>query len=104
MKGEFEMSLMGALSFFLGLQIKQSENGILINQGTYAKELIKKFGFEKGKAFGTPMSPSTCLDTDLPGKDVDEIFYRGMIGSLLYLMAILISCSSYASVLDFNQN
>ena len=53
MKGEFEMSLMGELSFFLGLQIKQSEKGIFINQGKYANELIKKFGLEKGKAFGT---------------------------------------------------
>ncbi|XP_027767740.1 uncharacterized protein LOC114074016 [Solanum pennellii] len=84
MKGEFEMSLMGELSFFLDLQIKQSDKGIFINPGKYAKELIKKFGLEKGKAFGAPMSPSTCLDTDLAGKDVDEKIYQRMIGSLLY--------------------
>ena len=81
------MSLMGELSFFLGLQIKQSHDGTFINQSKYSKELIKKFGMEKGKAFGTPMSPSTCLETDAPGKSVDEKTYRGMIGSLLYLTA-----------------
>ncbi|XP_015160860.1 uncharacterized protein [Solanum tuberosum] len=42
---------------------------------------------EKGKAFGTPMSPSTCLESDTIGKSVDEKLYRGMIGSLLYLTA-----------------
>ncbi|KAH0634169.1 hypothetical protein KY289_037118 [Solanum tuberosum] len=81
------MSLMGELSFFLGLQIKQSHDGTFINQSKYAKELIKKFGMEKGKAFETRMSPSTCLETDNAGKDVDEKLYRGMIGSLLYLTA-----------------
>ncbi|KAH0755142.1 hypothetical protein KY290_025412 [Solanum tuberosum] len=87
MKGEFEMSLMGELTFFLGLQIKQSTNGTFINQTKYTKELIKKFGLEKGKAFGTPMSPSTCFETDAPGKEVDEKMYREMVGSLLYLTA-----------------
>ena len=87
MKGEFEMSLMGELTFFLGLQIKQTSEGTFINQSKYAKELIKRFGMDKGKAFGTPMSPSTCLETDNTGKDVDEKLYRGMIGSLLYLTA-----------------
>jgi len=87
MKGEFEMSLMGELSFFLNLQIKQSDKGIFINQGKYAKELIKTFGMEKGKAFGTPMSPSTGLESDTIGKAVEVKQYRGMIGSLLYLTA-----------------
>jgi len=87
MKGKFEMSLMGELSFFLDLQIKQSDKGIFINQGKYAKELIKKFGMEKGKAFGTPMSASTCLESDTTGKADGEKLYRGMIESLLYLIA-----------------
>ncbi|XP_059279508.1 secreted RxLR effector protein 161-like [Lycium ferocissimum] len=81
------MSMMGELTFFLGLQIKQSTKDTFISQTKYTKELIKKFGLEKAKAFGTPMSPSTCLETDVPGKDVDEKIYRGMIGSLLYLTA-----------------
>ena len=56
------MSLMGELTFFLGLQIKQSTNETFISQIKYTKELIKKFGLERGKAFGTPISPSKCLE------------------------------------------
>jgi len=81
------MSLMGELTFFLGLQIRQSTNGTFFSQTKYAKELIKGFGLEKGKAFGTPMSLSTCLKTDASGKYVDEKMYRGIVGSLLYLTA-----------------
>lgn len=79
------MSLMGEFLFFLRLQIKQSDKGIFINKGKYAKVLIKKFRMDKGKAFGTPMSPSTCLESDSIEKVVDKKIYRGMIGSLLYL-------------------
>lgn len=77
------MSLMGELPFFLGLQIKQSTNGTFISQSKYTKELIKKFVLEKRKAFGTPMSPSTCLETDASGNDMDEKIYQEIIGSLI---------------------
>ena len=87
MQGEFEMSLMGELNYFLGLQIKQTKNGIFIHQTKYIKELLKKFGMDEAKPMGTPMSPSTKLDKDENGKDVDQTKYRGMIGSLLYLTA-----------------
>ncbi|XP_070042971.1 uncharacterized mitochondrial protein AtMg00810-like [Nicotiana tomentosiformis] len=82
------MSMMGELTYFLGLQIKQSLNGIFISQTKYIKELIKKFGMENAKPIGTPMSPTTTLDEDNNGKSVDETMYRGLIGSLLYLSAI----------------
>lgn len=85
-KGYFEMSVMGELTFFLGLQINQFTNGNFIRQSKYTKELIKRFGLEKGKAFGTPMSPSTCLETDKPGKDVDKKMYWGMVCSLYILL------------------
>ncbi|XP_070006823.1 uncharacterized mitochondrial protein AtMg00810-like [Nicotiana sylvestris] len=78
---------MGELTFFLRLQIKQSPKGIFISQTKYTKELIKKFGMENSKSIGTPMSPTTTLDGDINGKNVDETMYRGMIGSLLYLTA-----------------
>nr|XP_016474585.1 PREDICTED: uncharacterized mitochondrial protein AtMg00810-like [Nicotiana tabacum] len=78
---------MGELTFFLGLQIKQLQKGTFISQTKYTKELIKKFGMSNAKAIGTPMSPSTTLDEDKYGKSVDEIMYRGMIGSLHYLTA-----------------
>ncbi|KAF7134489.1 hypothetical protein RHSIM_Rhsim08G0129500 [Rhododendron simsii] len=77
MQGEFEMSMMGELNFFLGLQIKQTTEGILVNQAKYAKELIKKFGMEGSKPMSTPMSTSTKLDKDENGKPVNEKMYRG---------------------------
>ncbi|EOY17400.1 Cysteine-rich RLK (RECEPTOR-like protein kinase) 8 [Theobroma cacao] len=85
MQDEFEMSMMGELKFFLGLQIKQSEEGIFINQKRYVLDVLKKFDMLKLKSISTPMSPSTKLDADERGKSVDPKLYRGMIGSLLYL-------------------
>ena len=87
MQGEFEMSMMGELTFFLGLQIKQTKEGISITQSKYTKELLKRFGMENSKVIGTPMSPSCKLDKDEGGKNIDLKFYRGMIDSLLYLTA-----------------
>ena len=87
MQGEFEMSMMGELNFFLRLQIKQLEQGIFINQSKYTKELIKKFGMDNSTIIGTPMSSSGKLDQDEEGISIDQKLYRGMIGSLLYLTA-----------------
>ena len=85
MSKEFEMSMIGELKFFLGLQIKQTKDGIFINQSKYIKELLKRFGLEDTKSKGTPMSSTLKLDKDEKGKEVDTKKYRGMIGSLLYL-------------------
>ncbi|KAH9704464.1 Integrase catalytic domain-containing protein [Citrus sinensis] len=87
MSQEFEMSMMGELKYFLGLQIKQNEEGIFINQAKYVKDLIKRFGYDNGTAKSTPMSTTIKLDKDEKGKEVDIKTYRGMIGSLLYLTA-----------------
>ena len=81
------MSLMGELSFILGLQIKQTESGIFISQGKYARELVKRFGMDNAKESNIPMAKNAKLDLDEKGKKVDEKLYRGMIGSLLYLTA-----------------
>ena len=85
MTKEFEMSLMGELKFFLGLQIIQVSEGIFINQSKYIKELLKKYQMENMKLINAPMGTSTNLDADLEGKIVDTKQFRGMIGSLLYL-------------------
>ncbi|GJT78756.1 retrovirus-related pol polyprotein from transposon TNT 1-94 [Tanacetum coccineum] len=83
----FEMSMMGELNFFLGLQIKQIEDGIFFNQSKYIKEMLKKFGLEDSKPMKTPMSSDTKLTKDEECESVDSTKYRGMIGSLLYLTA-----------------
>ncbi|GKC84779.1 retrovirus-related pol polyprotein from transposon TNT 1-94 [Tanacetum coccineum] len=87
MHDEFEMSMMGELNFFLGLQIKQLEDGIFFNQSKYVKEMLKKFGLEDSKPIKTPMSSETKLTRDEDGEPIDDTKYRGMIGSLLYLTA-----------------
>ncbi len=87
MQKEFEMSMMGELNFFLGLQIKQTKNGVFINQSKYIKDLLVKYGLENSKSLGTPMSTSIKLDIDEKEKSVNTTLYRGMIGSLLYLTA-----------------
>ena len=81
------MSMMGELKFFLRLQIKQCKDGIFINQTKYARDILKKFGMDGVKLSKTPMSTTTKLNKDENSKPVDEKWFRGMIGSLLYLTA-----------------
>ena len=64
MQNEFEMSMMGELFFFLGLQIKQTKDDIFINQSKYYKELLKRFGMDNAKEIATPMSTAWYLDKD----------------------------------------
>nr|GEV50865.1 hypothetical protein [Tanacetum cinerariifolium] len=81
------MSMMGKISFFLGLQISQSPRGIFINQCKYALESLKKYGFESCDPVDTPMVEKSKLDEDKEGKAVDSSHYCGMIGTHLYLTA-----------------
>jgi len=67
MHSEFEMSMIGELNLFLGLQIKQTKNGIFVNKSKYCKELIHKFGMENAKNMATPMSTACYLDKDETG-------------------------------------
>lgn len=87
MKGEFQMSMVGELSYFLGLQVQQTIEGIFVSQSKYANNLIQKFGLESAKDKRSPLSTSTKITKDESGKDVDVKLYRSMIGSLLYLTA-----------------
>ena len=70
---------------FLGLQIKQQKDGILIYQETFAKDLHRRFDIDKAKSISTPMHPSQVLEVDKEGDKVSDELYRDMIGSLLYL-------------------
>src|SRR4030065_1003418 len=87
MQSEFEMSLVGELTYFLGLQAKQMEDTIFISQSKYAKNIIKKFGMENVGHKRTPAATHLKLTKDEKGVDVDQSLYRSMIGSLLYLNA-----------------
>ncbi|GJR86100.1 retrovirus-related pol polyprotein from transposon TNT 1-94 [Tanacetum coccineum] len=81
MHDEFEMSMMGELNLFLGLQIKQMEDGIFFNQSKYIKEMLKKFGLEDYKPMKTPMSSDTKLTKDEECESADSTKYRVMIGT-----------------------
>ena len=87
MQNEFEMSMMGELTFFLGLQVKQSSEGIFINQAKYIQDLLKKYKLAEVSPMRTPMATGLKLHKDLSGVSVECKLYRGMIGSLLYLTA-----------------
>ncbi|WVZ81325.1 hypothetical protein U9M48_028715 [Paspalum notatum var. saurae] len=87
MSREFEMSLMGELQFFLGLQIKQGPEGTFVHQAKYTIDILKKFEMGDSKLMTTPMSTNTTLDADEDGEAMDQKEFRGMIGPLLYLTA-----------------
>jgi len=87
MQGEFEMSIMGELAYFLRLQVKQLKHGTFLNQSKYCFDLLKKFKMEDCKEAATPISTNCLMDADEAGQPVDSTKYRGLIGSLLYLTA-----------------
>jgi hypothetical protein len=87
MQNEFEMSLIGELFFFLGLQIHQRSQGIFISQTKYIKEMLKRFRMKDCKPIITPMQTSCRLRKDDDSKSTDERQYMSMIGSLLYVIS-----------------
>ena len=87
MKSKFEMSSMGEMTFFLGLQVKQSEKGIFIHQSKYVNDILTRFKMIDCKVAGTPIEVNHKLAPDLDMEDADQREYRSMIGSLMYLTA-----------------
>ena len=87
MKKEFEMSMVGELTFFLGLQVKQKKECIFVSQEKYARNIVKKFGLNSKKHASTPMSSCTKINVDSSRVEVSPTLYRSIIGSLLYLTA-----------------
>ena len=72
MANEFEISMIGELSYFLGLKVKQLKNGTFMSQGKYIKDILKKFGMNEGKAISTAMGTNNNLDSDASGNMVDQ--------------------------------
>nr|GEW64093.1 hypothetical protein [Tanacetum cinerariifolium] len=102
MHKKFQMSFMRELTFLLGLQMKQKEDGIFISQDKYVNEILNKFSFFDVKTTSTPMKTHKTLLKDEKGEDVDEHLYRSMIGSLMYLtssrldiMSALCACARF---------
>ncbi|GKC31019.1 putative ribonuclease H-like domain-containing protein [Tanacetum coccineum] len=85
MHDKFQMSSMGELTFFLGLKVKQKEDGIFISQDKYVAEILRKFSFTDVRTASTPMDTEKALLKDSDSDDIDVHLYRSMIGSLIYL-------------------
>jgi hypothetical protein len=85
MQSKFEMSMIGELPFFLGLQITQRSEGIFISQEKNLREMLKRFQMEDSKPMSTPMVTGCKLSKDGDSPDVDQSSYRSMIVSLLYI-------------------
>ncbi|GJR69238.1 putative ribonuclease H-like domain-containing protein [Tanacetum coccineum] len=87
MHKRFQMSFIGELTFFLGLQVHQKEDGIFISQDIYVAEILKKFDFATVKTTSTPIETNKALVKDEEAEAVDVHLYKSMIGSLMYLTA-----------------
>ncbi|KAK0587736.1 hypothetical protein LWI29_027914 [Acer saccharum] len=87
MMNEFEMTDMGLLHYFLGIEVKQTNEGIVISQQKYAKDLLKKFKMDKAVPCSTPMEANLKLRIDDESEEVDATLYRSLVGSLMYLTA-----------------
>jgi len=98
MQGEFEMSMMGELNFFLSLQVKQVEHGIFLCQAKYCRALLKKFYMENCKEASTPIAIGCYLDADETGVDVDQTKFRQ------FEQVDQTSCSVWIYVPDFKLN
>jgi hypothetical protein len=85
MANKFEMSMIGVLSYFLGLQIKQLKNETFMSQEKYIKDMLKKFGIKDAKDISTLMGTNRNLDSDVSGNMMNQTMYRSMIESLLYV-------------------
>nr|GFC13634.1 putative ribonuclease H-like domain-containing protein [Tanacetum cinerariifolium] len=84
---KFQMSAMGELNFFLGIQVLQKEDGIFLSQDKYVGDIVKKFRYSDVRSSNTPMDKENPWGKDGTRKDVDLHLYRSMIGSLMYLTA-----------------
>ncbi|KAG7598707.1 Zinc finger CCHC-type superfamily [Arabidopsis suecica] len=82
---EFEMSDLGKMKHFLGVEVKQSSAGFFICQKRYAREVLARFGMEECNAVRNPIVPGTKLTKDEGGEKVDETMFKQLVGSLMYL-------------------
>jgi Reverse transcriptase (RNA-dependent DNA polymerase) len=85
MKKKFEMTDLGLMSYFLGLEIKQGDEGIFVSQEGYAKGILKRFKMEDCKPVSTPVDCGVKLSRHDKGKVVDVTLYKSLVGSLRYL-------------------
>jgi hypothetical protein len=86
MKALFSMSDLGLLSYYLGIEVKQSSQGIFINQTAYATKVLERCGMQNCNPCQTPMEPRLKLSKTSTAEAVDSTHYRSVVGSLHYLL------------------
>ena len=87
MKEEFQMTDMGLLRYFLGIEVEQNQNGIFISQAQYVNEVLERFNMQESKATITPTVMGLKLSKEDNIKDFDPSLYKSIVGSLMYLTA-----------------
>ena len=85
MESEFEMTDLGLMKFFLGIEVQQSESGIFISQSKYARTILKRFNMSNCKEAPTPVKTGLKLSKDDDGSTVDPMLFKRIVGSLMYL-------------------
>lgn len=85
MKKEFDMTDLGKMRYFLGIEVLQSSLGIHISQAQYALEVLRRFDMENCNSVCNPIAPGSKLDLDDGGELVDETYYKQIVGSLMYI-------------------
>ncbi|KAH9697055.1 hypothetical protein KPL71_023445 [Citrus sinensis] len=79
---EFEMTDIGLMAYYLGIEVKQKEEGIFISQESYAKEIFKRFKMNDCKPISTPVECRVKLSKHDEGEDIDPTFFKSLVGSL----------------------
>jgi hypothetical protein len=92
MESKFQMSMMGELTFFLGIQVKQTKQDIFVHQTKYTNDLMKKFNMTELKPVSTPISSAASLDPDKDGEIVDQREYK-IFSRLVVFSETVFSCT-----------
>ena len=85
LQNTFEMTDLGFLHYFLGIQVWQKDDGFYLSQTKYALDILKRFQVTDCKSVSTPIASGLKLSKDMEGEDVDPTLYRQLVGSLVYL-------------------
>ncbi|GAA0173161.1 transmembrane signal receptor [Lithospermum erythrorhizon] len=82
----FDMTDLGSMTYFLGIEVKQFKHGIFISQKKYAEEILRRFKMEECNSVSCPMTPGTIFEgEENEDKLIDETYYKQIVGSLMYL-------------------
>jgi hypothetical protein len=97
---EFEMTDLGKMKYFLGIEVTQSAGGIFICQKKYAREVLERFRMDDCTPVQVPIIPGTKLTRDGEGEKIDSTYYKQMIGSLMYMTATRLDLTYAVSLIS----